>query len=387
VPVHVGETLLENAKENEFAVAGWAVHLFGHIAVDLDSATLGETFDEPACGGSDAGLVKQRRVEKVRGGANLLQGSVGQCVEVVDEEEKIGAHGAGLTDEGYGHFHGGEGLSGGVVEFASDAAAFFILQGHEANGELAELILGLLADGDFGFETSQGLREFVRAFLDTEFEFVVCQAQFLFGALAFAGLGGEREESIAQAEMLAAEGVAEDGENGADEKSANDVVHLVLANELDGVAGIDEEIKNAAEAEEAAEDGWENAADNGAVCDCDVERNVKGDVAKNGVEKPAKQDGDCGRGDRDRITWGDARAREWRENGQRARWGGTLHTASITKGRRMPPNLGVTLKLQYGKLWTLRLKMHGVKRKLSGVAAEAGEKSANGGRKKRHRGK
>jgi hypothetical protein len=40
----------------------------------------------------------------------------------------------------------------------------------------------------------------------------------------------------------------------------------------------------------------------------------------------------------------------------------------------MPPNLRVTLKLQYGKLLTLKLKMQGVKRKLSGVAVEAGEK-------------
>ena len=195
--MHVGETLLENAKEDEFAIAGWAVYFFGDIAVDLDSAALGETFDEPACGGSDAGLVEQGRVEKVRGGANFLQGGVGQSVEVVDEEEKIGARGAGLTDKSDGHFHGGESLSGGVVEFASDTAAFFVLQGHEADGELTELILGQFADGDLGFETSEGLREFVSAFLDTAFEFVVSLAQFLFRAPAFAGLGGESEESIA----------------------------------------------------------------------------------------------------------------------------------------------------------------------------------------------
>lgn len=185
--------------------------------------------------------------------------------------------------------------------------------------------------------------------------------------------------------MLAAEGVAEDGENGADEQSADDVVHLVLANELDGVAGINEPVEDAAEAEEAAENGRKNAADDGAECDCDVERNVEGDMAKNGVEKPAKQDCDCGRGNRDGVTWGDARARDWRENGQRARWGGTLHTASIAKGWRIPPNLRVILKLKYGKLWTLKLKMQGVKRKLSGVAVEAGEKSANGERRKHHR--
>lgn len=351
--MHVGETFLENAKEDEFAIAGWAVHFFGDIAVDLDSATLGETFDEPACSGSDAGLVKQGRVEKVRGGANLLQGGVGEGVEVVDEEEKIGARGGGLTDEGDGHLHGGEGLSGGVVEFASEAAAFFVLQGHEADGELAELILGQFADSDFGFEPSEGQGEFVSAFLDTALEFVVSLAEFLFGAPAFAGLGGESEESIAQAEMLAAEGVAEDGENGADEKSADNVVHLALANELDGVAGINEPVEDAAKAEEAAENGRENAADDGAECDCNVERNVKGNVAKNGVEKPAKQDGDCGRGDRDRVTWGDAGARKWRENGQGARWGRTLHTASCIQHRS--PRVGgslrasVILKLKYGK--------------------------------------
>jgi len=39
---------------------------------------------------------------------------------------------------------GGELLAGGVMEFASDAAAFLVLQSHEVSGEAAEGLFGLL---------------------------------------------------------------------------------------------------------------------------------------------------------------------------------------------------------------------------------------------------
>ena len=369
--VHVGETFLENAEKDEFTIAGRAVHFLGDIAIDVDSAALGETFDEPAGGRGDASFVEQGRVKQVRRGANFLQSSVGQGVEVVDEEMKIGACGVRLMDKGDGHFHGGEGLSGGVVELTGNAASFFVLQGHEANGELAELLLGLLAHTDLGFETSQGLREFVSTLVDTALEFVVSLAELLFRALALVRLGGESDESIGEPEVLAPEGVAKDGENRTDEKGTDDIVHLVLANELDGVAGIDEPVEDAAESEESAENGGDKAADDRAECNGDVERNVERDVAQHGVEKPAKQDRGRGGGDCNRITCGDSRTREWRENGQRARWGGTVHTASMVEGSCEPR---VILKMKYRKLWTLNLKMQGARRKLSG----ASRKTTNG---------
>src|SRR5947199_7138594 len=61
--MHVGEALLQNAEEDEFAITGGAVHLFRNIAFHLNPAAAGEAFDEPARRGSNACLVEQWRVQ------------------------------------------------------------------------------------------------------------------------------------------------------------------------------------------------------------------------------------------------------------------------------------------------------------------------------------
>src|SRR5579864_76826 len=82
VPVHVGETLLQNSKKNEFAIPGRAFHFFRDLELNIDTTSTGEAFDEPACSRGDASLIEQRRMQKVRSCTDFLQSFIGERVEI-----------------------------------------------------------------------------------------------------------------------------------------------------------------------------------------------------------------------------------------------------------------------------------------------------------------
>ena len=99
-------------------------------------------------------------MQEIGGSSHFLQRLIRQCVEIVDQGLERGRRSFDLPDQSDGHLYGGEGLADGVVEVARDAAAFLVLQRHQADGKLAEIDLGLLADADLGLQPVERLREF-----------------------------------------------------------------------------------------------------------------------------------------------------------------------------------------------------------------------------------
>jgi len=159
VAMDVGQAFLQHAEENELAVARGAIHVVGDIGVNFNAAALGEALQKPSGGGGDASLVEQGRMQEIRGGADFLQGLVGESVEIIDEEFEVRGRGFGLPNESDGHFHGGEGLSGGVVQLAGNLAALIVLQRHEAEGKVAELVFCLCSNLHLRFQGQHSLRK------------------------------------------------------------------------------------------------------------------------------------------------------------------------------------------------------------------------------------
>lgn len=142
-------------------------------------------------------------MEQVGGGANFLQGLVDQVGEVVEEAGGLGSGGELTLERGDGHFEGGEGLAGAVVEFASDATTLFILQAHDAGGKFAQGVFDFLADGDLGFKLGQAGSQVAGAFVDFLFEFEVGFAEGLLGLFARGDVGGDADDAEGGAGIVA----------------------------------------------------------------------------------------------------------------------------------------------------------------------------------------
>ena len=63
VAVDVRQGLLQGAKQSDFNLTVQAAEVRGQAKVDSDAAALGETFDEPAGGGAEAGFIEQGRMK------------------------------------------------------------------------------------------------------------------------------------------------------------------------------------------------------------------------------------------------------------------------------------------------------------------------------------
>ena len=96
--MNIGKAFLQNPEQDEFTVSGRALHSFRDIAIDLNSAAAGKSLDKPTSGGSDAGFIEQGRMQQVRGGANFLQGLIGQCIQIINQVRKIGPAHVNLAD-------------------------------------------------------------------------------------------------------------------------------------------------------------------------------------------------------------------------------------------------------------------------------------------------
>src|SRR5208283_178303 len=126
--LNVGEAFLNDAEEGDFDGLRQAAEVLGK-----------------------AKFIEQRRMEKVGEGADfaghLLQKGAGFF------EGAFGgfAEGGGrLTDLSKAQVHGQNGLRHAIVKFAADAAALFVLQLEQLNGELADGLLGVFHLGDIG---------------------------------------------------------------------------------------------------------------------------------------------------------------------------------------------------------------------------------------------
>ena len=63
--MNVRQAFLQDAEESQFDGRGHAYQLRGQIEAHTDSAALGKTFDVPAGGRIESGLIEQRGVEQV----------------------------------------------------------------------------------------------------------------------------------------------------------------------------------------------------------------------------------------------------------------------------------------------------------------------------------
>ena len=140
------------------------------------------------------------------------------------------------------------------------------------------MIFLLLTHVDFGFQCSQRLRELRGTFVHALLQLVVSLAQFIFGVVPLTGLGRERIDDLVQAQLFAAVGLAERDENGAHQEATNHGVKFGLAEQGEGVAGIDEPVEDSQKTKKAAQDGRREAAYHRTERDHDVQGDVESDM-------------------------------------------------------------------------------------------------------------
>ena len=61
--MNIGERFLDDAENCSLHLGRKAAEILGEVEIDFDAAALRETIDVPANGGTQAGLVQQRRVQ------------------------------------------------------------------------------------------------------------------------------------------------------------------------------------------------------------------------------------------------------------------------------------------------------------------------------------
>lgn len=159
--VNIAETFLHHAEDGQLQFVGQAVE-FVDGQIDLDGGALLQALDIPSQGGAQAEFIEQRRMEQVGSGANFLIQFASEGDGFLDQGANSGADfvrfGVGFGP-GFGavllagfcgdlieiHGNGRDDLTGAIVQIAGEAAALFILSGHQADGKFAEL-LGLYQD-------------------------------------------------------------------------------------------------------------------------------------------------------------------------------------------------------------------------------------------------
>ena len=124
--MNIGQTFLDDAKEGHFHIAGQSSKVVGNVQVDFQSAALRQSGHEPADGFGQTAFVEQRRMQKVRDGANLFAQLTNQLVALLSGFTGFRLH-CILGDAGKIHSQRGDDLSDAVVKVTSDAPAFLVL--------------------------------------------------------------------------------------------------------------------------------------------------------------------------------------------------------------------------------------------------------------------
>jgi len=88
-------------------------------------------------------------MQKIRERANFAGALFGHLLAFSDSPQSFGVEVSyGSFDVTDIHVNSRQLLRRGIVKLAGDAAAFFVLQGHEAPGDFAQLVLGVLESGN-----------------------------------------------------------------------------------------------------------------------------------------------------------------------------------------------------------------------------------------------
>src|SRR6202007_26989 len=139
--MNVAEGLLNHAKEGKLNGLRETVNLVRDLKVYLYVGAGRKTVDDPARGGDQACLVEQRGMKKLRKGANLLK----TFIDPLDSFPYgcfMGLEVSGFNESIELKLCGSELLAGGIMQLAGDAAALFILQGHQVSGKPAQGLFG-----------------------------------------------------------------------------------------------------------------------------------------------------------------------------------------------------------------------------------------------------
>jgi len=76
VAADVAERFLDDAKQGQFHWLRKTSDFAGDLKIDLNLGAVGKTVDQPAGGGEESRFVEERRMEKLREGANFLEAVV-----------------------------------------------------------------------------------------------------------------------------------------------------------------------------------------------------------------------------------------------------------------------------------------------------------------------
>jgi hypothetical protein len=85
VTMDVGQGFLKGAEESDFHIAMEPTDIGRQIEMDVNPASLGESFDEPASCGGETGLVEQGRMKEMRDSTSLSDAAIDDLIRLFDE--------------------------------------------------------------------------------------------------------------------------------------------------------------------------------------------------------------------------------------------------------------------------------------------------------------
>lgn len=151
VALDIGETFLDNAEEGQFDGLRETVELGEEEELRVDGAALAEALGVFLQGGDETEIVEERRVEKIREGADFAGHLLSERTSLFEGVRSgLLAGLKGLAELSEAEVDGEDGLGETIVELAADAAALFVLKFEELGGELMDGALGVFHFGDVG---------------------------------------------------------------------------------------------------------------------------------------------------------------------------------------------------------------------------------------------
>lgn len=202
VTVDVGQALLNNAEDGDFEVGRGPTEVAANIEFHADAAASGKFIAEEPEGGEQADFVEERRMKEVGNGAGLTTHLSDEAGDFVESGGRRAGKLLAMTAR-FVEIDGGcsDQLAEAVMEFAGQAAPFFVLRFHEVSGQLAEVFVGGVKFGG--------------ALIDALFEFTLGLVKGVARGDAFVDVGADAEPADSDGVVKNGNGAAKEPAKGA----------------------------------------------------------------------------------------------------------------------------------------------------------------------------
>src|ERR1700721_1282871 len=139
--MYVRQTFLHQAKDHQFHIVRQSPKVLRNIDANVQAAAFKKSLQIPADGRMESVLIQKRRMQQVRGRANLAVQLLNDVLDLFHFDRNFGGTAPGfLNDLSETHAQYGQCLTGAVVQLARNMAPFFVLGSQESPGQCSNLL-------------------------------------------------------------------------------------------------------------------------------------------------------------------------------------------------------------------------------------------------------